>query len=227
MLRAALFDLDDTLYAQATWLAGAWDAVVVAARPQGIEPIGFRRALHDVCAEGSDRGSIIDRALERVGRDDVALAPLLAAFRAHAPTRLAPFPGVVDALDTLARQVAIGLVTDGDPTIQRNKLRAIGLESSFDIVVFSDELGREHRKPSPVPLLTALVGLGVEAQAAVFIGDRPEKDVAAAAAAGMRAIRVRTGEYADRPDDPRPWATAPDVATAVDGLLRLSVGSRI
>ena len=29
--RAVLFDLDDTLYEQATWLTGAWEAVVVAA----------------------------------------------------------------------------------------------------------------------------------------------------------------------------------------------------
>jgi putative hydrolase of the HAD superfamily len=220
MRSAVLFDLDDTLYEQATWLTGAWEAVVAAASPR-VEPRSLRAALRAICAEGSDRGAIIDRALARVGHADVAVAPLLARFRAHAPTRLTPYPGVVDALEVLRAQVAIGLVSDGDPTIQRNKLRALGLQSHFDIVVFSDELGREHRKPSPVPLLAALVGLGVEPRDAVYVGDRPDKDVAAALVAGMRPIRVRTGEYADRPDDPQPWATAPDVVSAIDGLLRL------
>ena len=88
-------------------------------------------------------------------------------------------------------------------------------------MVLSDELGREHRKPSPVPLLAALTGLGIDAHAAVYVGDRPEEDVAAAEAVGMRAIRVRTGEYARLPDEPRPWATAPDVVTAIEGLLQL------
>ena len=120
------------------------------------------------------------------------------------------------------RDVAVGLVCDGDARIQRNKLRALGLESHFDIVVFADELGREHRKPSPVSLLAALTGLGVTARDAVFVGDRPERDVAAASAAGMRAIRVRTGKYAQLPDDPRPWATAPDAVAAIRGLLELS-----
>jgi len=224
MLRAVLFDLDDTLYDQATWLTGAWDAVAAAATPR-VEPRSLRAALRAICAQGSDRGSIIDRALAHVGHADVAVAPLLARFRSHAPPRLTPYSGVVDALEALRCQVATGLVSDGDPTIQRNKLRALGLESHFDIVVFSDELGRELRKPSPVPLLAALVALGVDPRDAVHVGDRPDKDVAAAVAAGMRAIRVRTGEYAARPDDPQPWATAPDAVSAIDGLLQLQAAA--
>jgi putative hydrolase of the HAD superfamily len=222
-VRAVLFDLDDTLFEQATWLRGAWSAVAVAGATEGVDPNTLRAALLRVCAEGSHRGDIIDRALARIGRTDVAVAPLLAAFRAHAPARLLPYPGVLAALDRLQGQVQIGLVSDGDPAIQRSKLRALGIERCFDIVVFGDELGREHRKPSPVGLLTALVGLAIDANGAVYVGDRPDTDVAAANAAGMRAIRVRSGEYAHRPDAPQPWATAPDVATAVDGLLELSL----
>ena len=157
----------------------------------------------------------------------VAVAPLLARFRAHAPERLALYHGVAGALQALRARVAIGVVTDGDPTIQRNKIKALGLESRVDIVVLSDELGREHRKPSPVPLLAALTALGVDARDAIFVGDRPEKDMVAAAAAGMRGIRVRTGEYARRPDVPQPWATAPDVVTAIEGILELSAAAAV
>ena len=217
-IKAVLFDLDDTLYEQATWLSGAWDAVAATAVLSGVDARALRTALDEIAAEGSDRGAIIDRALARVGRRDVAVAPLLATFRAHAPARLEPYTGVIDALRELRGRVPIGLVSDGDPTIQRNKIRALGLESSFDVVVLSDELGREHRKPSPVALLAALDGLSVDAHDAIYIGDRPDKDVAAAGAAGMRAIRVRTGEYARRPNDPRPWLTAADVLSAIDGL---------
>ena len=222
MLRAVLFDLDDTLYSQEMWLRGAWDAVAAAARPQQVEYLALRTALADIYAEGNDGGPIIDRALVRVGRPDIAVAPLLARYRAHAPKRLRPYRGVVEALEALRAHVTIGLVSDGDATIQRNKLRALGLESRFDIVVFTDELGREHRKPSPVSLLAALTALGVDARDAVFVGDHPEKDIAAATAAGMRSIRVRTGKHVRVPDVPRPWATAPNAVAAIEGLLALS-----
>ena len=55
-----------------------------------------------------------------------------------------------------------------------------------------------------------------------LIGDRPAKDVAGAAAAGMRAVRVRTGEYANVGDDSievQPWRSAATLTDAADLLL--------
>jgi putative hydrolase of the HAD superfamily len=221
-VRAVLFDLDDTLFPQADWLDGAWQAVAEEARAQGVDPQRLDAELRQVASQGSARGLIIDRALARLGRDDVDVAPLVARFAAHAPARLDPYPGVPDALEGLARSVPLGLVTDGNPDIQRAKLAALGLAGMFSAVVLSDELGREHRKPSPVPFRAALSALGVGADEVLHVGDRPDKDVGGAAAAGIRAVRVRTGEYASLRDDPEPWASVPDAVAAIElvsGLL--------
>ncbi len=40
-------------------------------------------------------------------------------------------------------------------------------------------------------------------------------------AAGMRAIRVHTGEYAARPDEPRPWRSVPTVLDALDAVATM------
>ncbi len=213
-----LFDLDDTLYPQRSWLTGAWRAVATRAADSRVEPDALLRALLAVSSEGSDRGRIIDRALALVGRPDVPVAPLVDAFRTHSPERLDTYPGTHRALALLSHQVPLGLVTDGDPMIQRNKLRALGLGGRFRSIVFSDELGREHRKPDPRPFEVALAQLGAEPADAVFVGDRPEKDIEGALAAGIRAIRVRTGEYAAHPDVPSPWASVRDVVAAIDLL---------
>ena len=109
-------------------------------------------------------------------------------------------------------------MTDGDPLIQRSKLRALGFVDVFTVVVLSDELGREHRKPDPRPFAVALDRLAVAPADAVFVGDRPDKDVAGARAAGLAAVRVRTGEYAARPDEPAPWASVPDAVAACELL---------
>jgi putative hydrolase of the HAD superfamily len=68
----------------------------------------------------------------------------------------------------------------------------------------------------------ALEQLGDIPERAIPIGDRPGKDVAAARALGIRAVRVRTGEHADLADEPAPWRSAADVVAAcaiVDELL--------
>jgi putative hydrolase of the HAD superfamily len=60
---------------------------------------------------------------------------------------------------------------------------------------------------------------------ALFVGDRPDKDVAGAAAAGMACIRVLTGEYAGLPDAVAPLVRVSGVADAVahiGALLRCS-----
>jgi putative hydrolase of the HAD superfamily len=218
VIRAVLFDLDDTLYDQQAWLAGAWRSVAEAAAAFGVAPAELGAALAEIAAEGSDRGRIIDRALERVGAAGVPADPLVQAFRSHAPERLAPYPGVPAALERLRARYRIGLVTDGDPGIQRAKLRALGLGDAFDVVVLSDELGRGYRKPHPAPFRAALFALGVAAQEALFVGDRPDKDVAGAAAAGMACIRVLTGEYAGLPDTVAPLVRVPGVADAIASI---------
>jgi putative hydrolase of the HAD superfamily len=213
MIGAVLFDLDDTLYPQAAWLDGAWAAVAARAAELGVHEAAFADALHTIAAQGSDQGRIIDRALAWCGAPDALVTPLVEAFRSYAPDELEPYPGVREGLAKLARRVPLGIVTDGDPLVQQAKLRALGFDTM--VVVFSDELGREHRKPDPAPFERALAALGVNATEAVFVGDRPEKDVAGAIAVGMRAVRVRTGEYAGRPDEPTPWASVANTANAI------------
>jgi putative hydrolase of the HAD superfamily len=221
VIRAVLFDLDDTLYDQQAWLAGAWEAVAGAATTFGVPAGELTAALHAIAAEGSDRGRIVDRALERVGSAGVPVGPLVRAFCSHAPERLACYPGVAAALAGLRARCPVGLVTDGDPRVQRAKLAALGLGDAFDVMVLSDELGRQFRKPHPAPFRAALAGLGVDPGEALFVGDRPDKDVAGAAGAGMACIRVLTGEHAGACDVVAPLATVAGVVDAVDYIEAL------
>ncbi|HEV8295712.1 MAG TPA: HAD-IA family hydrolase [Acidimicrobiales bacterium] len=221
MIRAVLFDLDDTLYPQAAFLECAWRDVAAEGCRHGLDESALYEALVEVAAQGSDRGRIIDRALDAVGARDVAIAPLLESFRRCAPAQLTPYNGVVDSLRALRSVLPIALVSDGFVPGQHAKLTALGLDGLFDVIVLSDELGREHRKPAATPFLEALRQLDVAPRHAVMVGDRADKDVAGAAAATMRCIRVLTGEYADLPDDPPAWRVVPDANAAVRLICQL------
>jgi len=219
VIEAVLFDLDDTLFDQRTWLTGAWRAVAAVGAARGLDDEALLVALADIAAEGSAAGRIIDRALARLGVEASDVTPYVEAFRDHQPPRLPLYPGVADALARARARLPIGLVTDGEVRIQRAKLAALGLTDAFDVVVFSDALGRDRRKPHPAPFLTALGALGTEPARAVYVGDRPDKDVAGAIGAGLAPVRVRTGEYAAQPDLPAPRLSVAGVPEAVGAVL--------
>lgn len=208
------------MYPQQEWLTGAWNAVAEVATRWGVDRDAFRDALAAVAAEGSDRGRIIDRALDRLGAV-VPVGSLVSTFLSHRPTALHPYPGVRDALAAIGKRARLGVVTDGDPQVQRAKVDALGLTAAFDVIVVSDELGRVHRKPDPAPFRLALDRLGIPAARAVFVGDRPDKDMLGACAAGIRSVRVRTGEFAGMASHPTPWIDAPTLASAVRVMMKV------
>jgi putative hydrolase of the HAD superfamily len=89
-------------------------------------------------------------------------------------------------------------------------------------VVITDALGgRQLRKPHPAGLLAAAGLLGVPADRVLVIGDRPAKDVAVALAVGARAIRIRQGEHAGAPDEPRAEAVVDSFPAAAELALGL------
>ncbi|MGY1653098.1 HAD family hydrolase [Geodermatophilus sp. SYSU D01119] len=229
---AVVVDLDDTLYPQAAYLAGAAEAVGSAAADAGLDGARVHAALVRELAAGSDRGGTIDRALLAAGVPDADLPalvpPLVAAFTAHEPASLTPYPGAAAALAALAREVPVGCLTDGNPVIQAAKLTATGLLPLLAEVLVTDTLGgRAARKPTPEGLRVLAGRLGVPADRVLVVGDRPGKDVAVAAAVGARAIRVRQGEYAAAPDVPEAWAVTGDFPAAAALALGVLTGSPV
>jgi putative hydrolase of the HAD superfamily len=105
---------------------------------------------------------------------------------------LQPFPGVIEALDALrAAGVGIGVLSDGQSSVQRRKLAALpAIEDRLDVVVMTDELGPGLAKPSPVPFRVACRLLGVSTRDSVYVGNDPRKDFRGARAAGMSTIRT-------------------------------------
>jgi FMN phosphatase YigB (HAD superfamily) len=217
MIAAVLFDLDDTLFPLSAWIDGAWRAVAARATAYGATSEEVYDSLVATARGASDASRTIKGALARCGRTDIPVSPLSDAFRSYAPSTIDAYPGVLLALVELRESVPIGIVTDGDPSIQRAKLRA--LQFDVDVVVCSDEIGREHRKPDPLPFCQALETLGVCAHDAVFVGDQPDRDIAGAQGIGMRGILVRTGEHASMSPGTKPWRIADTTLNAIE-LLR-------
>lgn len=109
-------------------------------------------------------------------------------------------PGAKDLVGLATACGPVGLVTNGPPDIQRQKLGHTGFEENFSAIVISGELGTG--KPDPFIFEHALALLGVRsASDAVMVGDSWERDVEGALGAGMRAVWISHGRPVPYEDD--------------------------
>jgi len=94
-------------------------------------------------------------------------------------------------LRRLRARYALGVVTNGIDRVQRSRLAVSGLASLFDTVVTSQGCG--FAKPDPRILHAALDAMRVTPRHALYVGDDPATDGAAASAAGVTFVWMDRG----------------------------------
>ncbi len=86
----------------------------------------------------------------------------------------------------------LGIISNGNTDQQKLKLHRLGLESRFEVVVISEEVG--VAKPKPQIFLEGCRRALLKPQDCVYVGDNLEVDVLGSQSVGMRAIWLnRTG----------------------------------
>jgi HAD superfamily hydrolase (TIGR01509 family) len=186
---AVLFDIDGTLVDSNYLHIDTWDQAF-AETGHPVDDWRIHRAIGMDSAEllktllGDDPDGVADRAKER--HSD--------AYKAAAP-RLRPFDGAAELIRALtARGVTVVLATSAPEDELEILLEVLGLDPEEVGTTSSSDV--ETAKPEPGIIEAALQKAGVEASAAVMVGDTIW-DVIAAKRAGVPTIGVRSGGIAE------------------------------
>ncbi len=204
-------DLDDTLYLERDYVLSGFRAVADHLAAQfAQEPEPLFKAMEEIL-DREGRGRIFDRVLDQFGisTDQQPVADLVDLYRGHRP-RIACFPGVDTLLAHLRTRLALAVVTDGLPAVQRAKVAALGLEAQVDVISYCWAV--DAPKPEIGGYVAALDALGASAQGCAVVGDNPAHDGVAARQLGVPFIRVMQGRFAGDPGD------ADAVIPAITGL---------
>ncbi|WP_330630211.1 HAD family hydrolase [Halocatena halophila] len=189
-MAAIFFDLDGTLLefdrAYSSILSAAFRSVGGESRRAWVD--GYSEAFFEAfeaCEPEPYR-----RAFDAI---DVAHETelLVEALQNQEVSACQPSPDVHSALDRLAGEFELGVVTNGVPDWQREKLRAYDLEERFDVIVASYAAGAH--KPDPAPFRLAEQRLPTEKY--TMVGD-DDADIAGANAVGWSSIRYTGGGFA-------------------------------
>jgi histidinol-phosphate phosphatase family protein len=149
------------------------------------------------------------------------------------PDRVVPVPGAREAISRLRAAgipvgvisnqsgVARGLVTDAQVEAVNTRVdHLLGPMDGWFVCSHGPDDGCECRKPAPGLVLRAASALGVDPAHCAVVGDIGA-DVAAARAAGARAVLVPTAET--RPEE---VASAPEIAGTVGEAVELLLGDK-
>ena len=207
--KALIFDLDGTLYRQElvrramAWRilrAHVWHPI------QGLSTVrvlqAYRRAqetLRSAGVSGDPVAQQIRLAAQNCELGESEVQSRVARWSGRALDLLSPAlrPGIVELLQ-FAREkgMLLGVLSDYPAEA---KLSAMGLRNYFDVVVSASDPEVQCFKPSPRGLEIVLRRMGLEKHEALYIGDRPEVDGAAAAAVGVRCAILASSHNQQAP----------------------------
>lgn len=130
-----VFDLDDTLYNEISYLQSAYQEIAQKVDANKWEMLYARMFSLYRCGEN------VFQFISKQYSIDVQ--ELISHYRNHVPN-IEPFKGVSTLLKDINKaEGKIGLITDGRSRTQRNKLESLGLIKYFDEIIISEEIGSE------------------------------------------------------------------------------------
>ncbi len=195
MLRAAVFDLDHTLFDPHTLpdtLFGELTVRVRAATAGLVPAAALEAALEDAWRLPFDR-VVARHRLPEAGA--IAWQDAMSAVEVTEP--LAPYPDVPSGLEQLALRRF--LLTTGFRRLQESKLRQLGIASLF-VAVYVDALDLPGPLGKRALLERLLVEQGLTPPEVLVIGDRADDELSAARDLGMVAVQVLRPGVVASPD---------------------------
>ena len=199
MIKAVIFDIDNTLYDYDRANAAAMTAVENYAEAHfgwsRRETESLVKDSYEEMIQLSGRKAVIHNRLIRFQRileqKSLPLSPhALRMYDIYWDTLTASsvlFPGLTDSLLALKEQrIRLGIGTNMTSVMQFRKLEALGLLPLFDFIVSSEEAGAE--KPDISLFLLCCKKADCLPEECAYVGDNLKNDVIGAEEAGLKGI---------------------------------------
>lgn len=177
-LKAVVFDLDDTLYAEKEYVRSGFQEIAKYLKEPNAE-----KHLWQFFENGQ---KAIDSYLAILGRSEEK-ENCLAVYRNHFP-QIKLYPEMLKRIREYKEDgMKLGIITDGRVEGQKNKIAALRLDELMDEIIITDALGGEQfRKPCDIAYRILLTKWRIQASEMLYIGDNLAKDFLACKQLGIQ-----------------------------------------
>lgn len=182
-IKGIIFDLDDTLYSEKAYVKSGFQAVA-----QFLGDLTISERLWHLFRQNQ---LAIDQCLDELKCRELK-EECIRIYRSHHP-KISLYDNVEKQIRNLRDNgIKIGIITDGRPEGQRNKIAALKLENLADDIIITDELGGEQfRKPCDIAFRIMATRWKLPYEQIVYVGDNYEKDFQAPQQLGMMYIWIK------------------------------------
>jgi putative hydrolase of the HAD superfamily len=188
-----VFDLDDTLYEELTYVKSGFRAVAEYLRVEyGVQE---KKVYNDLVErlEGG-RGAVFDDVLKKHNIFSKKLVQrCVSVYRLHKP-QIRLYPDAVACLKRF-RSYPIYIVTDGNKVAQENKIQGLSLGTMVKKYFITHRYGIKNAKPSAYCFEKIRAIEKALPDEVVYIADNPLKDFVGIKPLGYKTIRIIRGNY--------------------------------
>lgn len=188
-----VFDLDDTLYDEKTFVKSGYRAVAKYLEDKyGLKKeIFYSQMLTEL---KKTRVKVFDKILDKHGLLSKKLVHrCLMIYRKHKP-KLVLYPDAKDFLRKY-KNTPKYIVTDGNILVQKNKINALRLNKYIKRSFLTWKKGKKFSKPSTYFIDLIAKKEKVKPGELIFVGDNPEKDFVGIKPLGYQTVRILRGAY--------------------------------
>jgi len=198
MIKAVVFDLDNTLVDFMKMKAEAIDAASRAMIDAGLD-LSYDEIKNRINAIYKEKGiefqyvfdSLLSDIFDKV--DYKILSAGVVAYRRAREAALVPYPHVNMTLYELLKMgMKLAVVSDAPAREAWLRLTYLNMHNIFEVVVTFEDTN--ERKPHPAPFRLALEKLDVKPEQALMVGDWAERDIIGAKKVGMKTVFARYGD---------------------------------
>lgn len=190
MLKAILFDFDDTLGNRREYTYQTFEYLLD--HYHTIEDPYERECILQDCMIWDMRGNFdkefVMQQLKKKYDLDFPFSSFKKWWLENQPRFAITFTGIEEVLALLKQKYKLALVTNGNDQSQRQKVKNTHLEAYFDVILTSGQVGK--KKPAPDIYEAALDALDVSSDEALFVGDTFSTDLIGAYRLGIQTVWI-------------------------------------
>lgn len=202
LVKAVIFDLDDTLYSEAKYISKAYKKIAQkVAKEYGEKTEELYNYLLNTRKNEGDR-YVLQRLMKKYCNINNSVAEnyiknILVPIYRNIKCDLSLYDDAKKTLNFLYKNnIALGLITNGGPDTQWNKIEQLNIKYYFsEIIVTGEYFKKSNWKPSSKPFKLCCSKMNLKSSKCIYVGNDPKYDVKGAKKANYKDVYIISRDY--------------------------------